>query len=162
MDSQQTRRFESFAARLDAEPELAQRFQQSPGATLSAEGVLVGPVAAEAGLLLEPAPASMVTDAASHRSEFTFTNQGVFFWVTSKEASVLTIGGCGQLIREAYDRLSDEQKEWVQRKLDGLEAGMVIGILVWKEVGRSCPNRLVYTFSYWPRWNPLWTPPTCT
>ncbi|HEY4565370.1 MAG TPA: hypothetical protein VIJ36_20510 [Thermoanaerobaculia bacterium] len=162
MSSQQAQRFESFAARVEKDPALAKRFEDNPGRTAYDEGVFVGPLAVEANLPRGEVSAAIVAEAASHPSGFAFDDVAASFYLTGKEASLLTLESIGRLIRQAYDRLSEEQKSWVDWKLDGLEAGMVAGILVWKLLGRTCPNGLVVSSSLWPRYNPLWTPPGST
>lgn len=98
---------------------------------------------------------------AAYRSAFYFTSTAAYFSVTSEECRRLTFSAIPVLINEAFNRLSPEERDWVEAKLSGLEAGMAVGIEVWKALGRDCRNR-VECLSLWPRWNPLWAPPLCS
>jgi hypothetical protein len=104
--------------------------------------------------------AGSAADIAAYRSAFYFTSTAAYFSVSSEECRRLTFSAIPVLIHEAFSRLSPEEKDWVEAKLSGLEAGMAIGIEVWKALGRDCRNR-VECLSLWPRWNPLWAPPLC-
>jgi hypothetical protein len=164
------RSLETFGSKLETDAILAKQFQENPLEALRSEGI---PVAQYYALDHNAvAQAASGTELATHAdddavaavhppSEFVSGFLGAYFYVTSEEARALTVSRALQLIREAYDRLSPEQKEWIGPKLHGLEIGMVAGILVWVTVGQTCGAQRVMTFSAWPRQNFVWTLPVC-
>jgi hypothetical protein len=158
---------ETLGSKLETDAVLAKQFQDNPLEALRGAGIpIVQCFALDPNALAQNAAspglsAQSDTVAAHPPSEFVSGFWGAYFYVTSDEAKSLTVSRIVHLIRDAYSRLSPEQKEWIGPKLSGLELGMVLGIEVWKLMGQTCGGQRVQSFSVWPRGNAIWTPPVC-
>jgi hypothetical protein len=164
------RTLETFGTKLEKDAILAKQFQENPVEALRSEGIPVAQyyaldynaVAQAAAAASPQAAAQPATTATAHPpSEFVCGFWGVYFSITTAEAKALTVLKIHELIQKAYAQLSPEEKEWVGPKLSGLELGMVAGIEIWKLMGQTCGGLRVQSFSSWPRYNVVWTPPVC-